>query len=43
MKEGMLESQIETLEEPADAVVVDARGAVEDIVREIRVRVTESL
>ena len=43
MKEGMLESQIETLEEPEDALVLDARLSVEDIVREIRVRVTESL
>jgi len=43
MKEGMLESQIETLEEPADVIVLDARSSVEDIVREIRVRVTESL
>ena len=43
MKEGMLESQIETLEEPADAIVLDARSSVEDVVREIRVRVTESL
>jgi gluconokinase len=36
MKEGMLESQIATLEEPEDAVVVDADGAAEDIVRTIR-------
>jgi gluconokinase len=43
MKEGMLESQIETLEEPADAIVLDARSSVEEIVREIRARVTESL
>jgi len=43
MKEGMLESQIETLEEPADVIVLDARSSVEDIVREVRVRVTESL
>jgi gluconate kinase len=43
MKEGMLESQIETLEEPADAIVLDARLSVDDIVREIRARVTESL
>src|SRR5712691_1968377 len=42
MKEGMLESQIETLEEPADAIVLDARLSVEDIVREVRVRVTKS-
>jgi gluconokinase len=43
MKEGMLESQIETLEEPADAIVLDARSSVEEIVREIRLRVTKSL
>jgi len=43
MKEGMLESQIETLEEPANALVLDARSSVEDIVRAIRVRVTKSL
>ena len=43
MKEGMLESQIATLEEPADAIVLDARSSVEDIVREVRARVTESL
>jgi gluconokinase len=41
MKEGMLESQIATLEEPQDAVVVDAGGTVEDIVREIRLRVSK--
>ena len=43
MKEGMLESQIATLEEPADAIVLDARSPVEDVVREIRVRVTKIL
>jgi len=43
MKEGMLESQIATLEEPADAVVVDARGAIEDIVRAIQLHVKKSL
>ena len=43
MKEGMLESQIATLEEPADAIVLDARSSVEEIVREIRLRVTKSL
>ena len=42
MKEGMLESQIETLEEPADAIVLDARSSAEEIVREVRVRVTKS-
>jgi gluconokinase len=39
MKEGMLESQIATLEEPEDAIVVDARRSAEEIVREIRGRV----
>ena len=43
MKEGMLESQIATLEEPADAIVLDARLSVTDTVREIRARVTKSL
>jgi len=43
MKEGMLESQIATLEEPPDAIVLDAGLAAEDIVREIRARVTKSL
>ncbi len=38
MKEKMLESQIATLEEPEDAVVVDAHGSSEEIVREIRRR-----
>jgi gluconokinase len=42
MKEGMLESQIAALEEPADALVLDARSSVEEIVRAIRLRVTES-
>ena len=42
MKEGMLESQIETLEEPANAIALDARSSVEEIVRAIRRRVTES-
>ena len=42
MREGMLESQIVTLEEPQNAVVVDARGTVEDIAREIRLRVSKS-
>jgi gluconokinase len=41
MKEGMLESQIATLEEPERAVVVDARGTVEEIVREIRGRMLQ--
>ena len=43
MKEGMLESQIATLEEPEDAVVVDARSSVEEIVREIQLHVKKSL
>src|SRR3979490_1896604 len=38
MKEAMLESQIATLEEPGDAIVVDARRTPEEIVREIRLR-----
>jgi gluconokinase len=36
MKEPMLASQISTLEEPVDAVVVDAREATEHIVAKIR-------
>jgi gluconokinase len=36
MKEQMLESQLGTLEEPVNAIVVDAKGTPEDIVREIR-------
>ena len=36
MKEGMLDSQIATLEEPEDAVVVDGGRSAEDVVREIR-------
>ena len=43
MKEGMLESQIATLEEPADAIVLDARSSVEEIVRAIQLRVKKSL
>jgi gluconokinase len=42
MKEGMLDSQIATLEEPDGAIVVEARGAAEEIVREIRLRLEES-
>jgi gluconokinase len=38
MKEGMLESQIATLEEPDDAIVVNACRAPEEIVGEIRLR-----
>lgn len=36
MKEQMLASQFGTLEEPANAIVVDANGTPENIVREIR-------
>ena len=36
MKESMLESQIATLEEPSEALVVDAGLAREEIVRKIR-------
>lgn len=36
MKEGMLDSQIATLEEPEDAIVVDGGRSAEDVVREIR-------
>jgi gluconokinase len=36
MKRQMLESQLATLEEPNDAIVVDASGTPENIVREIR-------
>ena len=43
MKEGMLESQIATLEEPADAIVLDARSSVEDIVQAIQLHVKNSL
>ena len=43
MKEGMLESQIATLEEPADAIVLDAGSPVEDIVRAIQLHVKKSL
>lgn len=43
MRESMLESQIETLEEPDDALVVDAGGTAEDIVAEIRSRLGSRL
>src|ERR1700704_6543085 len=43
MKEGMLESQIESLEEPADAIVLNARLSVEEIVRVIQLHVKKSL
>jgi gluconokinase len=35
MKAGMLESQLETLEEPKDAIVVDVSGPIEQTVRTI--------
>jgi gluconokinase len=38
MKENMLRSQLATLEEPADAIVVDVSGSVEDSVKQIRER-----
>lgn len=38
MKKEMLESQLATLEEPEDAVVVDADRTTEEIVHEIRTR-----
>jgi gluconokinase len=38
MKKEMLESQLATLEEPEDAVVVDADRTAEEIVHEIRTR-----
>jgi len=37
MKESMLDSQLQALEEPIDATVVDANGIPEDIVHSIRV------
>ena len=43
MKEGMLESQIATLEEPADAIVLDARSPVADIVRAIQLHMKKSV
>jgi gluconokinase len=36
MKESMLDSQLKALEEPIDAIVVDANGTPENIVRSIR-------
>lgn len=36
MKRQMLESQLATLEEPNDAIVMNANGTLENIVREIR-------
>ena len=35
MPAALVESQFETLEEPADAIVVDGEAAVEDIVARI--------
>lgn len=36
MKPNMLESQLETLEEPTNAIVIDVSGTVDDIVSQIR-------
>jgi gluconokinase len=36
MKEGMLQSQLETLEAPKDAMVIDVNGTVEESVRQVR-------
>jgi gluconokinase len=36
MKEGMLQSQLATLQEPADALVVDVSGTVEQSVQQVR-------
>jgi gluconokinase len=36
MRESMLESQIATLEEPQDALVVDANGSIEEVVAQTR-------
>jgi gluconokinase len=36
MKESMLESQIASLEEPQDALVVNANGSIEEVVAQIR-------
>ena len=36
MKEGMLDSQFATLEEPKGAITVDVSGSVNDVVREVR-------
>jgi gluconokinase len=38
MKESMLQSQLTTLEEPVDAIIVDAGSTPSEIVREIRER-----
>ncbi len=37
MNPDLLQSQIDTLEEPRDAIVVDISGAPEAIVKEIRI------
>lgn len=39
MKENMLQSQLRTLEVPADAVVIDANGTVDEAVRQMRKKV----
>jgi gluconokinase len=36
MKEGMLDSQFATLEQPKGAITVDVSGSVNDVVREVR-------
>jgi gluconate kinase len=36
MKEGMLASQLATLEEPDDAVVIEVNGTIEDNLQQIR-------
>ena len=36
MKTNMLQSQLEALEEPTDALTVDINGTVEEIVTKIR-------
>ena len=41
MKEGLLESQIATLEEPTGAIVVNGDESPEDVAREIRVRLAK--
>jgi gluconokinase len=43
MTEQMLESQLATLEEPEDAVVVDVGGSPEEIVREIQRRLSPTV
>jgi len=41
MKEGLLESQIATLEEPTGVIVVNGDESPEDVAREIRVRLAK--